>query len=117
MQPETETGQASIGRGTVVLITLNSPREKFWGSVAEITVAGVAVRGIDLNSFDDCARLLRAGEPFTPGLVFFPMHRVERMEADARSGDIPSLGERFAEKAGVDLAAFLSGRPQPEITR
>jgi hypothetical protein len=35
------------------------------------------------------------------------MHRVERMEADARSGDIPSLRERFEARSGRRLADFM----------
>ena len=101
--------------GALVLVTLNTPREKFWGAVLEITPAGVSIRGLDLNSFDDFARQLRAGESATAGLVFFPMHRVERMELDTRNGDIPSLRERFEEKTGVDLAASLGALPDPGI--
>ncbi len=101
--------------GALVLVTLNTPREKFWGAVLEINPAGVSIRGLDLNSFDDFARQLRAGEPVTPGLVFFPMHRVERMEVDTRNGDIPSLRERLEEKTGVDVAATLGALPDPGV--
>jgi hypothetical protein len=87
--------------GALVLVTLNTPREKFWGAVVDINPAGVSIRGLDLNSFDDFARQVRAGEQVTAGLVFFPMHRVERMELDARNGDIPSLRERLEEKTGM----------------
>jgi hypothetical protein len=98
---------AIFARGTVVLVTLNTPREKFWGVVLELTPAGLGVRGLDLNSFDDFARLVREGEPVAAGAVFFPMHRVERIELDARNGSIPSLAERFASKSGRDCAEVL----------
>ncbi len=97
-----------FARGAVVLVTLNSPREKFWGAILELTSAGLGVRGIDLNSFDDFARLVREGEPVAAGAVFFPMHRVERVELDTRNGSIPSLGERFAAKSGQPVAALFS---------
>ncbi len=93
-----------FARGAVVLVTLNGPREKFWGAVLELTTAGLGVRGIDLNSLDDFARLVRDGEPVAPSAVFFPMHRIERIELDARNGTIPSLAERFATKSGHDVA-------------
>ena len=93
--------------GTVVLVTLNTPREKFFGALLEISPAGLSIRGFDLNSLDDFARLVRADEPAVAGSVFFPMHRVERIEVDARSGDIPSLRERFENKAGRSLAAIF----------
>ncbi len=107
--------QGAFRAGALVLVTLNTPREKFWGAVLEITPAGVSIRGLDLNSFDDFARLLRAGEPATLGMVFFPMHRVERMELDARNGDIPSLRERFEEKTGVDIAGLLGALSDPGV--
>ncbi|MGI9103848.1 MAG: hypothetical protein ACR2IF_15520 [Terriglobales bacterium] len=97
-----------FARGAVVLVTLNSPREKFWGTVLELTAAGLGIRGIDLNSFDDFARLVREGEPVAAGAVFFPMHRVERIELDTRNGSIPSLGERFSAKSGQEVAALFA---------
>lgn len=120
-QPEPLVGEAipaaPFRAGAFVLITLNTPREKFWGTVLEITPAGLSVRGVDLNSFEDFARQLRAGDPVTPAAVFFPMHRVERMELDLRSGDIPSLGERFESKTGrASTSVFEAcGGIQPEI--
>ena len=99
---------ASIfARGAVVLVTLNTPREKFWGVVLELTTAGLGVRGIDLNSFDDFALLVRDGEPAAASAVFFPMHRIERIELDTRNGSIPSLAERFSSKSGRDVADVL----------
>jgi hypothetical protein len=100
-------GQSGFVRGAIVLVTLNSPREKFWGAVMEISTAGVSLRGIDLNSFEDFIRLVKAGEAATAHAVFFPMHRVERMELDLRNGDIPSLRERFESKTGHDFVRLV----------
>ena len=100
--------EGPFSKGAVVLVTLNSPREKFWGAVLDISPSGIAMRGIDLNSFDDFARLINAGENATPASVFFPMHRVERIELDARNGDIPSLSERFENRTGKPFTS-LSG--------
>ena len=93
--------------GAVVLVTLNSPREKFWGVILELAPAGVSLRGIDLNSFEDFVRLVKDAEPVTPAAVFFPMHRVERVEIDSRNGEIPSLCDRFQTKTGRDFLEFL----------
>ena len=98
--------------GVLVLVTLNNPREKFWGAILDVSPSGVSLRGIDLNSFDDFAGMVRRTEPVTASAVFFPMHRLERMEADARNGDIPSLRERFELKAGRELGD-LFGDIQP----
>ncbi len=87
--------------GALVIVSLNSPREKFWGGLVSMSVAGIAVRGITLEALDDFARQLKAGDAADPGLVFFPMHRVERIELDSRSGDVPSLAERFLSKSGL----------------
>lgn len=115
-----ETGGVRGGlfrAGAVVLVTLSSPREKFWGALLDLAPAGLSVRGLDLNSFDDFARLVRAGEEeVTPAAVFFPMHRVERMELDLRNGEIPSLCERFAMKTGRDAATVLGCDGAQQIT-
>ena len=91
----------------VVLVTLNSPREKFWGAILNLAPAGVSVRGIDLNSMEDFIRQVRAGDMVTPNAVFFPMHRIERIELDLRNGDIPSLQERFQTKTGFAFSQLL----------
>ena len=96
--------------GALVLVTLNSPREKFWGAILDLAPPGLSVRGIELNSFEDVATMVKAGELVTPAAVFFPMHRVERIDLDARSGEIPSLAERFFSKTGHDFAGLLTAR-------
>ncbi len=96
----------------LVLVTLNAPREKFWGAVLSLDPAGVSLRGIALTSLQDFAQLVKSGEAATATVVFFPMHRVERIELDARSGDLPSLAEQFAAKTGVDAAKFLQQAEQ-----
>lgn len=88
--------------GTMVLLALGDPREKFWGQLLALSEAGISLRGIDLESFDDSAAMIKAGEPFTPATVFFPMHRVERMELDVHAGGLPSLCERFRVQTGRD---------------
>lgn len=106
-QPTAES-TALFARGRIVLVSLNTPREKFWGALLEVSPAGLSLRGIDLNSLEDFARQVKSGEPVTPGAVFFPMHRVERMELDARNGDIPSLCERFFSKTGRQFPEFVA---------
>lgn len=91
----------------MVVLSLGNPREKFWGALAALDPAGVTVCGIDLPSFDDSAALVKNGEGFTASAIFFPMHRVERMEVDAPAGDIPSLRQRFTEKSGRDPAQLF----------
>ena len=92
--------------GSMVLVTLNDPREKFWGLLLSLDQAGISLRGIDLHSLDDFAQLMKSGEPASPSAVFFPMHRIERVELDARNGEIPSLAEQFTAKAGKSAKIF-----------
>jgi hypothetical protein len=100
---------AEFRRGAMVLATLNSPREKFWGVLLYLAGAGAVLRGISLESFDDFVRLMRAKEPTAVSTVFFPMHRLERLEADEPCGEAPSLAEQFAGKTGLSAATALLG--------
>jgi hypothetical protein len=99
--------QDEFRRGVIVLLTLNSPRERFWGMLLSISVAGVAVRGIPVESFEDTLRQVRADEPVDLTTAFFPMHRVERVWLDLASGEMPSLAEQFASRCGKSAKTIL----------
>jgi len=94
--------------GALVIATLTNPREKFWGAILHLAGEGLSLRGVDVASFDNLASQIKNGEAFTSGVVFFPMHRVERMELDLPEGDILSLAQRFAQKTGQDPAPILA---------
>ena len=98
---------AKIETGEIVILVMHSPREKIFGVLDEINAAGVAVRGIDLNAFDDWTRAIINDEPFF-GMsdYFFPMWRVERLTRDERSGDIASMAEQFEQKTGLRISDF-----------
>jgi hypothetical protein len=89
-----------FNEGSTVLVTLHSPRQKFFGVLLKLAIAGVELCAVPLESMDDLARQIRAGEQAGGSTVFFPMHRIERMELDAAMGELPSLGASFAAKAG-----------------
>lgn len=96
--------------GVMVLISLQSPREKYWGGLLSLSSSGVSLRGIPLESFDDYIQQIRNGEPVTPMVAFFPMHRVERIEIDQPVGDIQSMSETFEAKAQCSVQdVFLPG--------
>lgn len=95
--------------GAIVIVTLNNPREKFWGAILDLSGIGLSMRGVDLPSFDDLVSTIKAGEAFTSGVVFFPMHRVERIEFDLPESNILSLSQRFAQQTGQDPAPLLTG--------
>lgn len=95
--------------GTLVLTHLHSPKEKYWGVLVALGPAGVTVRGIDVELFDDWARQHRSESEPELGVVtiFFPLHRIEKMFEDARIGTVASYQERFFEIVGRDVRQFL----------
>ena len=96
--------KSGISRGTAVVIALHSPREKCWGLLDEINQAGVFLRGLDLNAFDDWVSAIIHHEPFVGfGDLFFPMWRVERISKDEAAGGVPSLCEEVEKRTGVTL--------------
>jgi hypothetical protein len=111
---ETPQPAAPFRGGAVVIATLSNPREKFWGAILNLSPVGLSMRGVDLSSFDEFISQIRDGEPFTAGVMFFPMHRVERLELDLPEGTIPSLAQRFAEKTGQDPAPILVSEFLPQ---
>ncbi len=95
---------------SIIVVSLHNPKEKVWGELLAIHAAGITVRGIDLNSFDDFIRQVRDPEGERVGLptLFFPMNRVERIALDEAVGSIPSLSDLFAQKTGGSLRDYLA---------
>ena len=93
--------------GSMVVVTLGNPRDKFWGMILALAAEGLSTSGIELASFEDFVVMVKDGEPFSPAVVFFPMHRIERIELDLPDGSLPSLSQRFSAKTGLDPAAVL----------
>lgn len=97
-----------IGVGACVVVSLCDPKEKFWGVLGEINAAGLWLRGVDVNSYEELLRLLARGEQgIYPATMFFPLRRVERVLFDESAGEVQSLTARFEERTGVRLADYL----------
>jgi hypothetical protein len=92
----------------MVVVTLCNPREKFWGMILALAPEGLSMSGIDLASMEDLAVMLKEGDPFSPAVVFFPMHRIERIDLDLPNGNLPSLSQRFSAKTGLEPSALLN---------
>jgi hypothetical protein len=94
--------------GSPVIIYLHSPREKIWGLLHELNAAGVFLRGIDLNAFDDWTQMIVRGER-NIGLshVFLPMWRIERVSLDETLDDLPSMADRFLQRVGITVNEYL----------
>jgi hypothetical protein len=91
----------------MVVVTLGNPRDKFWGMILVLAPEGLGMSGIELASFEDLVVMVKDGESFSPAVVFFPMHRIERIELDLPDGSLPSLSQRFSAKTRLDPAALL----------
>jgi hypothetical protein len=100
---------ASMELNSVVIVSLATPKEKVWGLLLALNAAGITVRGIQLDSFDDFIRQILDDEEASvgPTTVSYPMHRVERIAVDEPSGSIPSLAESFQRKVGLSIQEHL----------
>ena len=98
-----------LGEGSAIILYLHTPKEKVWGILLSLTPAGVMLRGIDLEAFDDWMRQEAHGSETMLGLatIFYPMNRVERMERDETIGPVPSYVDRFAREAGKTVWEVL----------
>jgi hypothetical protein len=108
MSETNQTLYARITAGAPIIVNLHSPREKVWGLLYELNAAGVFVRGIDLNTFDEWIQVIVRGER-NIGLnhVFLPMWRVERIGLDETLDDIPSMADRFYQRVGITVQEYL----------
>jgi hypothetical protein len=97
--------RAGFAPGAPVLVYLHTPREKVFGVLVSLQPAGIALRGIDLNAFEDFLRQEKRRES---GLgfvsLFYPMGRVERMERDETVGGIEGIADRFRRETGRGIA-------------
>jgi hypothetical protein len=95
-------GAPTIPPGSAVIVNLSGPSEKYWGIVGEIGVAGVTLRGIGVESFDDWTAQAARGEARTLDLatMFFPLFRIERIFLDEPVGEVESYRQRFFKRVG-----------------
>jgi len=107
-----------VNVGTVVVASCSGPREKFWGVLLAVSPAGVTLRGIALAAFEDFLVQESRGAPrlIAPTTVFFPLHRVERLELDEAAGGAEGLAARFRRVTGRDPLAELLGEAAPPTT-
>ena len=101
-------------RDSLIIVNLVNPKEKFFGVLAALSPAGITLRGINLDSFDDWLRQLARREEPNLDLItmFVPLFRVERIFLDEPSGSIKSYGQRFEEIVGMTVQDYLTGATQ-----
>ncbi len=98
-----------IRPGSLVIVHLINPTEKFWGLLQELGVAGVMLRGINLTSFDDWMRQATRPGDQSLGLstMFVPLFRVERVFLDEPVGEVESYRQRFERRVGIAVERYL----------
>jgi hypothetical protein len=94
---------------SLVIVNLVNPKEKFFGVLSALSPAGITVRAINLDSFEDWMRQLARGDDPNLDLItmFVPLFRVERIFLDEPSGLIKSYGQRFEEVVGMTIQQYL----------
>ncbi len=101
--------------GDLVVVVLHSPRERLWGCLLGLEASGIALRGLNLSPWEEVLTLVRTGQgdQVALGTRFLPMHRVEALYLDEPSSGVPSLGQVFLDRTGLDPATFFG----PAATR
>jgi hypothetical protein len=96
-------------KSSLVIVNLVNPKEKFFGVLSALSAAGVTMRAINLDSFDDWVRqIARDDEPDLDLLTMFvPLFRVERIFLDEPTGAIKSYAQRFEDVVGRTLKDYL----------
>ena len=98
--------------GSAAVLYLNDPKEKIWGLVISVSAAGVVLRGLRLDSFEDWMRQEARREDELLGLVttFYPLPRIERLEEDRSVGSVVSYSQRFEEAVGCSVQDAVAAR-------
>src|SRR5579884_1078313 len=96
--------------GSLVIANLVTPKEKFFGVLIALSPAGITLRAINLDSFDDWLRQIAKGDEPSLDLItmFVPLFRVERIFLDEPSGAIKSYAQRFEETVGMTVHQYLN---------
>ena len=112
MRASGSVSSSHLSPGSIVLAYLQNPREKFWGVLISIDAAGVTMRGIDLQSFDDWLRShASAGTvEIGPSTAFYPITRVEKLLLDEECDGVPSLDSQCVARTGKGAFELLSDR-------
>lgn len=103
---------------SLVIVNLVNPKEKFFGVLRSLSPAGVTMRAINLDSFDDWIRQIARDDETDIDMftMFVPLFRVERIFLDEPAGAIKSFSQRFADVVGRDIRDYL-GLPNAEKLR
>ncbi len=96
-----------IRNGIAVIVYLQNPREKFWGTLISLDERGAMIRGGNLESIQ---LFLENPQKQTSSLfstVFFPSHRIEKILLDEGSEETLSIKDMLVEKLKKHLEEIL----------
>lgn len=93
----------------LVIVNLVNPKEKFFGILRALSPAGVTMRAINLDSFDDWIHQIAREEEADIEMItmFVPLFRVERIFLDEPAGAVKSYSQRFTEVVGKTVGDYL----------
>ena len=94
---------------SLVIVNLVNPKEKFFGVLRSLSAAGVTMRAINLDSFDDWIRQIARDEETDIDMftMFVPLFRVERIFLDEQAGAVKSFSQRFEDVVGQSIREYL----------
>lgn len=94
---------------SLVIANLVNPKEKFFGLLRALSPAGVTLRAINLDSFDDWIHQIAREEEADIEMItmFVPLFRVERIFLDEPAGTVKSYAQRFEQVAGQTVGRYL----------
>lgn len=94
---------------SIVVVNLRNPVERLVGRLIEINPSGLSLRGLDLGAFEDWIHDVGGGyeSGVRPSIMFFPMHRIEKVILDEDVGGAPSLANTFLERTGTKIHGYL----------
>ena len=94
----------------LVIVNLVNPKEKFFGVLRALSAAGVTMRAVNLDSFEDWVHQIARGEESEIEMItmFAPLFRVERIFLDEPAGSIQSYAQRFEQVVGRSVQDYLA---------
>ena len=95
----------------LVIVNLVQPKEKFFGVLRALSAAGITMRAMNLDSFDDWVHQIARAEEAEIEMVtmFVPLFRVERIFLDEPAGSVKSYSQRFAQVVGREVVKAQGG--------
>lgn len=96
-------------QNALIIVNLVNPKEKFFGVLRALSSAGVTIRAMNLDSFDDWIHQVARAEDSEIEMVtmFVPLFRVERIFLDEPAGALKSYSQRFEQVVGRSVADYL----------